>query len=123
MSSKVKIYFGGKLDKDAKDVWIAALRSGEFKQGAGKLKHGNQNGTRYCCLGVACEIFPGLKGNGSVGHPATFLDDESCAALGLTYEDMEQLAALNDGDFYTVDGEKYPKHNFNQIADIIEERL
>lgn len=123
MSSKVKTHFRGKLDKDAKAVWVAALRSGEFKQGAGKLKHGNQNGTRYCCLGVACEIFPGLKGNGSAGHPATFLDDDSCNLLGLQYEDMEQLAALNDGEFYDDDGNRLGKHNFNQIADIIEARL
>lgn len=30
--------------------WIAALDSGEYKQGKYKLQHGNE----YCCIGVAC---------------------------------------------------------------------
>ena len=35
--------------------WIADLRSGNFKQGAGKLhrRHGDEQ--QFCCLGVACK--------------------------------------------------------------------
>lgn len=33
--------------------WVAALRSGEYRQGKNMLQ--NTNGT-YCCLGVACEV-------------------------------------------------------------------
>lgn len=37
--------------------WIAALRSGEYQQGKGKLKFINNDGVAfYCCLGVACEL-------------------------------------------------------------------
>lgn len=32
--------------------WIAALRSGEFKQGVKRL----QTGKSFCCLGVACKV-------------------------------------------------------------------
>jgi hypothetical protein len=32
--------------------WVAALRSGKYKQGSGGLK----SGSSYCCLGVACAI-------------------------------------------------------------------
>ena len=32
--------------------WIAALRSGEFKQGKDRLRTDD----RFCCLGVACEL-------------------------------------------------------------------
>lgn len=40
------------LDKEFKDRWIAALRSGEYTQGSGALLfQGN-----YCCLGVAAAI-------------------------------------------------------------------
>jgi hypothetical protein len=36
-----------------KNKWIAALRSGKYKQGRGRL-----NGPDgYCCLGVLCEVF------------------------------------------------------------------
>lgn len=34
-----------------------ALRSGEYEQGKGYLKVQNEDGVKYCCLGVACEIF------------------------------------------------------------------
>jgi hypothetical protein len=38
--------------------WIAALRSGEFKQGTGRLYSADvvTLEKRYCCLGVACEV-------------------------------------------------------------------
>lgn len=39
-----------------KNAWLAALRSGEFKQGSGYLKVERSYGTYYCCLGVLCEI-------------------------------------------------------------------
>ena len=32
--------------------WASALRSGEFQQGKGLLRHGG----KYCCLGVLCEL-------------------------------------------------------------------
>jgi hypothetical protein len=35
-------------------LWIDALRSGKYKQGAGFLR---QRGAKYCCLGVACEVY------------------------------------------------------------------
>lgn len=40
------------LPRKFKRAWIAALRSGEFRQGTGKLL---RYGT-YCCLGVACKV-------------------------------------------------------------------
>ena len=33
--------------------WLAALRSGEYRQTKGKLKARNHS---FCCLGVACEV-------------------------------------------------------------------
>lgn len=37
---------------DPQKLWIAALRSGEYKQGREMLSDGDS----YCCLGVLCEI-------------------------------------------------------------------
>lgn len=39
-----------------KQQWIAALRSGEYKQGVGTLKKESEDGSRYCCIGVLGEI-------------------------------------------------------------------
>lgn len=40
------------MKNNIKEEWIAALRSGDYAQGAGKL---NRNG-EYCCLGVLCDM-------------------------------------------------------------------
>lgn len=36
------------MKKDAADKWVAALRSGEYDQGIGRLRSHNDT---YCCLG------------------------------------------------------------------------
>jgi hypothetical protein len=38
---------------DIQKEWVAALRSGQYKQGKGLLRDKNDN---FCCLGVLCEI-------------------------------------------------------------------
>lgn len=49
---KVKI---GTTEAPVEDLkkWVAALRSGNFEQGDGRLE---SNG-KYCCLGLACILF------------------------------------------------------------------
>ncbi len=46
-----------KLDPKKKKKWVAALRSGRYKQGEGALKKSGfvdgKKETQYCCLGVA----------------------------------------------------------------------
>ena len=47
------------LPKDFKEAWIKALKSGNYKQGAGALRRENEQlipQTEYCCLGVACSV-------------------------------------------------------------------
>ena len=41
-----------KLKPEIKEKWVAALRSGEYKQTRGYLS--NSNG--FCCLGVLCDL-------------------------------------------------------------------
>ena len=43
-------------NKEAIMKWIAALESGEYKQGTGVLHRVIDDKHSYCCLGVACEI-------------------------------------------------------------------
>lgn len=37
----------------AREVWIPALRSGEYRQGEGLLRSAGYEGDLFCCLGVA----------------------------------------------------------------------
>ncbi len=49
------------MNKEAKEKWITALRSGRYMQGKSCLKRADNT---YCCLGVLVEVFEkhhGLK--------------------------------------------------------------
>lgn len=42
------------MNTDIRDRWIAALRSGDYKQGKGNL---HATGGAFCCLGVLCALY------------------------------------------------------------------
>lgn len=112
----------------AKD-WAAALRSGEYEQGEGRLYRGG----KYCCLGVLarlCEKDTGATDlvdydkcfpSREVGEWAGMQmeEDETVLYGRLPGEDKDeptrQLSDMNDG----CGGER--KHSFAEIADIIEQ--
>lgn len=115
------------MDKELKEKWLTALRSGNYAQTKCWLH--NHNG--YCCLGVLAECqgafwsdehggdFGGtyqvpMKDGNQMGRSSIFgsayLKDEY--AGGLSYKDQKHLSMMNDrGD------------NFNTIANYIEENL
>ena len=41
------------MKPDIKAQWLTALRSGDYQQGRGHLRRGDQ----YCCLGVLCNLY------------------------------------------------------------------
>lgn len=116
------------MNQEIKQKWLAALRSGEYKQGRGCLKRDN----RYCCLGVLCDLY--AKEKGLEWEGSTIIPSESSYYLPRTvsiwagiengvdnwngnpvveYRKSEKsLAALNDD-----------KLDFNKIADVIEKSL
>src|SRR5678816_767057 len=111
------------MKQDIKDRWVAALRSGEYTQGAGYL---NANG-KFCCLGVLCEIAyqDGIiekkvitnityygKGTGTFTIlPMIVTEWAGLPGPNPTVE-TTSLGALNDLGA-----------SFQKIADLIEERL
>lgn len=42
------------MNAEIKAQWVAALRSGEYRQGEGMLHHVRDD--NYCCLGVLCDL-------------------------------------------------------------------
>lgn len=50
------------MNAKVKQLWLEALRSGEFRQGKELLHPTSET---YCCLGVLCEIYQQETGNGS----------------------------------------------------------
>lgn len=104
------------INKEQLKIWIAALRSGEYKQTTRALQ--NEHG--YCCLGVACKVLiPAdkleLDKHGFIdwgiasGQPAApdwlkLINGDYANKMGPT------LIMLNDEFNFT----------FNQIADLLE---
>lgn len=139
--------------EEFKAEWVAALRSGEYKQATGALVrtlatedssapwkvHG------YCCLGVAAEIcaLKGLIGkticreDGSIYYisdPARFsrFREESVLPMAIVDQYKDHLAvnyATGSQQDPAVNNERLSWHNdtggrdFNQIADMIEQSL
>ena len=123
------------MNQYVKNKWIAALRSGEYKQAGGRLREGDC----YCCLGVLTdlydkdiqndhhywreEVFGYLYVSDGVTTEAT-LPDSVIKWAGLKEcnptvreermgKPVTSLAYLNDNEAL----------DFNQLADIIEAQL
>ena len=120
------------LSPSVKRKWLAALRSGKYKQGPGYLY--NSSKETYCCLGVLC----GIEGATTKQMAGGTLPDEigmfkelvptrseltsaqkkngyvnKFYAFSVMYKgEMTSLAALNDSGV-----------SFNEIADIIEKQV
>ena len=103
-----------------RQVWVAALRSGEYQQGTGYLNSGD-----FCCLGVLCEVLGVAKRLNDTEEITMY---EGCAAtapkqaveatglltgVGQRNNGVPSLAELNDEH----------KLTFEQIANVIENEV
>lgn len=90
------------LDKKIKRKWVTALMSGKFKKGIGALTSTTSKKTsRFCCLGVLCEISHRIKRKGDnylFGKQPRHLDlpDTFLREIGLSLEEQNILIILND---------------------------
>ena len=74
------------MKPEIKDKWLAALRSGEYLQGAHRLKRTDADGqTAYCCLGVLCDL--AVK-EGVIPEPVNIdlINDNPVWSYGITGE-------------------------------------
>lgn len=92
------------MDKEIKQKWVDALRSGKYKQFKGYLWNVKQkyyNATEVCCLGVFDIEVCG------------YCDSSSQRDKYIPRGIQETLANINDA----------PESTFTQIADYIEKNL
>jgi hypothetical protein len=132
-----------KMDPARKAEWVAALRSGQYKQGKEALRWADDN--RMCCLGVVCDLHSktpqafewSTGGSGQLRYDtlAAYAPDEVLMWLGIAYEDLRtssttqqelldklQLPFSQTGMvgyvLATLNDDK--GYTFEQIADFIE---
>lgn len=116
------------MNPEVKELWVKALRSGDYAKGKGHLKYANAEGeVTYCCLGVLCELspVPGRKVDGGgcfeFGSHVSYLDEQVMEWAGLDSANPKvpweggkhSLADINDASVAT----------FEDIANLIEEHL
>ncbi len=93
-----------KIIRERRTKWANALRSGKYKQITRRLKRDDG----YCCLGVACEVYPSKAHDswrGDVG-----LGQAMTEFLGLSGTQISRLVSFNDDHGFS----------FDRIADIID---
>jgi hypothetical protein len=104
------------MNPTVKAAWLAALRSGEYEQGRGRLRVGDT----YCCLGVLADLYYSgqwerskkLKmwvAGGKAGYPPTDVREWA----DLDGHAIRKLAEMNDQG----------KATFKEIAAYIEREL
>ena len=112
-----------------KAKWVAALRSGEYQQGAGRLC----DGTAFCCLGVLSNLYIEETGDGcwNSGKEYVFKDKDGfleateLPSAVMIWADLDTSAPYvstpaGQCDLISMNDAGTP---FAKIADIIEEYL
>jgi hypothetical protein len=132
------------MNRRIRDMWVAALRSGEFKQGRGWLRQAEPNlpemPDAFCCLGVLCELYRRETGEGvwakkAVGQDTYPRGEFSFHLSPLSYSDsltpaeVAEWAEMGCRDPW-MDDERYGERSlsglnddgvdFPTIADVIE---
>jgi hypothetical protein len=121
-------------NKEFCTLWVAALRSGKFRQGEGCLtyRYGNGEHDKDCCLGVACKV-AGLVGTDEGNVPTRIQYDGERTVLpsslakeifGELLEDTDipngHLSFKNRNGYTIILAELNDEGmSFDKIADII----
>lgn len=117
------------MNPEVKQLWLEALRDGEFTQGHCALHFRNEGeGNTYCCLGVLCS----LAATAGICAPEFRPDMGLVAYDGESYSlplSVHEWAELN-GDTVACDADGSPidlihandtqKRSFRDIAHLIE---
>ena len=112
-----------KMDPTLKAEWLRRLRSGDYQQGAGRLRDAADH---FCCIGVLIDAKDpdGWVEYGSGGY--SYEDENGTldattaeGVYGLTEEMQTRLIQMNDGETE----ENILPQDFAHIADYIEEHV
>lgn len=105
-----------------KVAWVAALRSGVYEQAKGTLR--NEAGTKFCCLGVYCEVkgFKRFRSESYVDGEGQVFGGYLRESLGEFDANADPALARREFQYVVVDMNDEGK-TFAEIADFIEANL
>jgi hypothetical protein len=116
-------------------AWVAALRSGEYVQGHGRLIISHPEHPEFCCLGVLCDLALRQRwadiGRVTLEDDPTFstgFGDEFGFSVGAPPQTVRDLllepASVLDIEMFMADLMTFNdqrRFTFSQIADVIED--
>lgn len=123
------------MDPEVRRRWTAALRSGEFQQGRGKLAAVEETSDerRYCCLGVLCELAArdGVVTVRDGVDWVSYMDNDGPMQINYLPRAVASWAGLSStnprirsinvsGDTPTLSYLNDSGYTFDQIADVID---
>lgn len=104
------------MDKDIKQKWVAALRSGEYEQLREELCS-TLSPKCFCCIGVLALLNDIVSIDGKILDESKVfcgeLQPNALAIFGLPFREQENLIHMNDIE----------EKSFSEIADYIEVNL
>ncbi len=116
------------MNKRIKKLWVAALLSGEYLQGAGNLRNQDPLGNEvFCCLGVLCnlharehpEIAAAQTSKTKYMGNSQFPSWEVYAWANLSSSTTVKIGNVQD----TLDEHNDNRKTFKQIAKAIDKQL
>lgn len=115
------------MNEEIKKRWVAALRSGEYKQGQMVLH--NVCNDSYCCLGVLCELYckehPDLSVKSQCHHEFEYYFNvhEVLPTEIIEWADLDGANPIAEHWDTTIAEMNDSGKPFSEIADLIEEDL
>lgn len=111
------------MNKQVKQKWIKALRSGNYKQSIGAMYDGKTN--THCCLGVLSRLY--IKEHNISGKNLTSIIDDQLGnkKAPSSYPNAKVLkwAGLHHYTCHTLANKNDHGVTFKEIAKYIEEKL
>jgi hypothetical protein len=108
------------MDIKLKNKWIKALTSGKYRQGTGALKTYSKQAhkSKFCCLGVLCEV-AGIKANNE-GY-GEFSYDGEYGSLSTSL--LKKLKLKQEQESELIDMNDHYSNSFKEIAAWIKTNL
>lgn len=104
------------MNPSIKEKWVAALRSGNYKQTQERLR--DESG--HCCLGVLCEVFDPTRWLPDGSNYYEYQGDPS--DINLPYTVKYEVGINSDNEDTLMEMNDSGK-TFTEIADFIEKEM
>lgn len=111
------------MNAEIKKLWVAALRSGDYKQGRSRLRNSYDN--KFCCLGVLCNLHAQMHPDIAAKQTSSAMYFGEDCYLPKKVKQWAQLfernPSVNSSSLVELNDEN--RMSFSDIADVIERYL